>query len=44
MKRKLFNAALGFAAGVFTAPLAMVAWPFALASFLYNETEEDTNV
>ena len=39
MTRRLFNAALGLAAGIVTAPLALVAWPALLAWFMYNETE-----
>ncbi len=39
MTRKLFAALFGFAAGIVTAPLALVAWPFMFAVFLYNEEE-----
>ena len=39
MTRKLFAALFGFAAGIVTAPLAFVAWPFMFAVFLYNEEE-----
>ena len=39
MTRRIFNAALGFAAGILTAPLALVAWPLFLAWFMFNETE-----
>ena len=39
MTRRIFNAALGFAAGLITAPLALVAWPAFLAWFLFNESE-----
>ena len=37
--RKLFNAALGFTAGVFTSALAAIVWPFLLAWFMYRETD-----
>ena len=40
MTRKLLAALLGFAAGIVTAPLALVAWPVMIAVFLYNEEEE----
>ena len=39
--KRIFNAALGLAAGIVTAPLAVVAWPFAVAIFMYNETDEE---
>ena len=39
MTRRIFNAALGFAAGLVTAPLALVAWPFVAAWFMFNEGE-----
>ena len=39
MTRRLFAALFGFAAGIVTAPLALVAWPFMFAVFLYNEEE-----
>ena len=39
MTRRIFTAALGLAAGIFTAPLALVAWPAFLAWLLYNESE-----
>ncbi len=39
MKRKLANALLGLAAGIVTAPIAMLAWPFYLAWFMWNESE-----
>ena len=39
MTRRIFTALLGLAAGIFTAPLALVAWPAFLAWFLYNESE-----
>lgn len=41
MPRRLLNAALGLAAGLVTAPLALVAWPAFLAWFLYNESDDD---
>ncbi len=37
--RKLFNAALGFTAGVFTSVIAAIVWPFLRAWFMYNETD-----
>ena len=40
MTRRLFNAALGLAVGIATAPIALVAWPLFLAWFSFNETEE----
>lgn len=40
MARKCFNAALGFVAGIVSIPLMIVGWPFCLAYFLYNETED----
>ncbi len=39
--KRIFNAALGFVAGIVSAPLAVVAWPFAVAIFMYNETDEE---
>jgi hypothetical protein len=39
MTRRLLNAALGLAAGLVTAPFALVAWPFFLAWFMFNESE-----
>lgn len=36
MTRRLLNAALGFAAGLITAPLALVAWPAFAAWFAWN--------
>lgn len=41
MTRRLLNAALGLAAGIVTAPFALVAWPAFLAWFMFNETEGD---
>ena len=38
--RKLINAALGFTAGVLTSAIAAIAWPFLLAWFMYNETDD----
>lgn len=38
--RKLLNAALGLAAGIFTLPLAVVAWPILFAWFMWNETDD----
>lgn len=37
MTRKLLAALFGFVAGIVTAPLALVAWPFMVAVFLWNE-------
>lgn len=39
MTRRILSAALGLAAGLITAPFAMLAWPAFLAWFLYNESE-----
>lgn len=39
MTRKLLAALLGFAAGIVTAPFALVIWPAFLAWFMFNETE-----
>ena len=39
MTRKLFAALFGFVAGIVTAPLALVAWPFMFAVFMWNEEE-----
>ena len=39
--RKLINALLGFAVGIFTLPLAAAAWPFVAAWWLWHETDED---
>lgn len=39
MTRRLLNAALGLVAGIFTAPLALVAWPLFAAWFMWNESE-----
>lgn len=38
--RKSLSAALGFAAGVFTTPLALVVRPLFLAWFMFNECDE----
>jgi len=40
VKRKIANCLLGFTAGLVTAPLAIFAWPFVMAWFMYNETED----
>lgn len=37
--RRLTNAAPDFALGVFTAPIALITWPFFLAWYVYNETD-----
>ena len=39
--RKLLNAAIGFAVGIFTLPLAIFAWPVLAAWFFWNETDEE---
>lgn len=39
MTRRLLTAFLGFALGVITDPMALVAWPVFLAWFMYNESE-----
>lgn len=39
--RKLLAALLGFAAGVVSDPLALLIWPFFVAWFLYNESDDD---
>lgn len=39
MTRRLLTAALGLAAGLITAPLAMLAWPAFTAWFAWNESE-----
>ena len=41
MTRRLLNAALGFAVGIITIPLAAAAWPFAAAWFAWSETDDD---
>lgn len=41
MIRRLANAALGFGLGVFTMPVILLAWPFAAAWWVWNETEEN---
>lgn len=41
MTRKLLNAALGFGLGIFTLPLILVAWPFAAAWWMWQETDAD---
>ena len=38
--KKIANGLLGLAAGVATAPLAVIIWPLFVAWFLYNETED----
>ena len=38
--KKLANGLLGLAAGIVTAPLAVIIWPLFAAWFLYNETED----
>lgn len=43
MTRKLLNAALGLALGIFTLPLITVAWPFAAAWWMWQETEDNYN-
>lgn len=42
--KKLGKAALGFGAGVFLSPLAVVACPFLFAWFLWNESDDDCGV
>ena len=39
--RRLANAVVGFLAGVCTAPLAAITWPFVAAWFLWHETDEE---
>lgn len=39
MTRRILSAALGFAAGLITSPLAMLAWPAFAAWFAWNESE-----
>ena len=39
MTRRIFATLLGFALGVITAPLALVAWPMFAAWSMWNETE-----
>ena len=41
MKKRIANAMAGFILGILSVPLVAVAWPFAAAYFLYNETDED---
>ena len=41
MTRRIANALLGFAVGIFTLPLAAAAWPFVAAWFMWHETDED---
>lgn len=41
MTRRLLNSALGFCLGIFTLPVILVAWPFAAAWFMWNETDGD---
>jgi hypothetical protein len=41
MTRKIANAALGLAAGIFTLPLAIFAWPIIAAWFAWNETDDE---
>lgn len=38
-KTRRHNHYFGFAAGIVTAPLALVAWPFMFAVFMWNEEE-----
>ena len=38
--KKLGRAVLGFGAGVFLSPIAVVASPFILAWFLWNECDD----
>jgi hypothetical protein len=37
--KRLLNTLLGLAAGIVTAPLVAVAWPFVAAWFMFNESE-----
>lgn len=39
--RKIANAALGLAVGIFTLPLAIAAWPILFAWLAWNETDEE---
>ena len=41
MTHRLLYAAAGFVAGIFTAPIAILAWPFAFAWVMWNETDDD---
>lgn len=41
MTRRIANAAIGLAVGIFTLPLAAAAWPFVAAWWLLNETDDD---
>lgn len=38
--KQLANGLLGLAAGIVTAPLAVIIWPLFASWFLYNETED----
>ena len=39
--RRIFNALLGFALGLVSVPLVALVWPFALAAWMWNETDGD---
>lgn len=41
MIRKLLNSVLGFGLGIFTLPVILVAWPFAAAWWMWQESEEN---
>lgn len=41
MIRKLLNYVLGFGLGIFTLPVILVAWPFAAARWMWQESEEN---
>lgn len=37
--KRLATTLLGFALGIFTAPIVFLAWPFFLAWYVFNESE-----
>lgn len=41
--RRTFLAAFGLVAGIITAPLVAVLWPFAFAWWLWSEADGDDN-
>lgn len=41
MTRRICNAIMGFAVGIFPLPLAAAAWLFVAAWFMWHEADED---
>jgi len=44
MENRYFNAALGFALGIVTLPLAILFWPIAIAYAVMSSAEDDDEI